>query len=100
MRSYTLLAAAESVPSSSKLPELIRIGFLVNFVDSFHAPTQVVVVEQDHCGQFSYPTIQYVPENGMIFVAYTVLFLPASMPPDCRVRRPGLGLVLITSSML
>ena len=48
---------------------------------------QVVVVEQDHCGQFSYPTIQYVPDSGMVFVAYTVLFLPASMPPDCRVSR-------------
>ena len=43
-------------------------------------------MEQDHCGQFSYPTIQYVPDSGMVFVAYTVLFLPASMPPDCRVR--------------
>ena len=44
-------------------------------------------MEQDHCGQFSYPTIQYVPTNGMVFVAYTVLFLPGSMPPDCKVRR-------------
>ena len=50
-------------------------------------PLQVVKVEQDHCGQFSYPTIQHVPDTGMVFVAYTVLFLPASMPPDCRVRR-------------
>ena len=48
--------------------------------------SQVVVIEQNPCGQFSYPTIQYVPANGRIFVAYTVLFLPASMPADCKVR--------------
>ena len=42
-------------------------------------------MEEDHCGQFSYPTIQFIPQNGMISVAYTVLFLPASMPNDCRV---------------
>lgn len=47
---------------------------------------RVGAVEGHPCGQFSYPTLQYVPEGGRIFVAYTVLFLPSKMPPDCRVR--------------
>ena len=42
-------------------------------------------VEGHPCGQFSYPTLQYVPEEGRVFVAYTVLFLPFAMSPDCKV---------------
>jgi hypothetical protein len=45
----------------------------------------VDAVEGHPCGQFSYPTLQYVPEDGRIFVAYTVLFLPSAMSPDCKV---------------
>ena len=46
---------------------------------------RVDAVEGHPCGQFSYPTLQYVPEDGRIFVAYTVLFLPSAMSPDCKV---------------
>lgn len=42
-------------------------------------------VEGHPCGQFSYPTLQYAPDTAQVFVAYTVLFLPSSMPPDCKV---------------
>lgn len=46
---------------------------------------RVGAVEGHPCGQFSYPTLEYVSEGGRIYVAYTVLFLPAAMPPNCRV---------------
>lgn len=46
---------------------------------------RVDAVEGHPCGQFSYPTLQYVPEEGRVFVAYTVLFLPSAMSPDCKV---------------
>ena len=49
---------------------------------------RVDAVEGHPCGQFSYPTLQYVPEDGRVFVAYTVLFLPSAMSPDCKVSSP------------
>ena len=54
--------------------------------------TRVAAIEGHPCGQFSYPTIQHVPEGDRIFVAYTVLFLPAKMPKECKVScRTGSG---------
>lgn len=50
---------------------------------------RVTAIEGHPCGQFSYPTIQVVPDDASVLVAYTVLFLPASMPPDCKVCCPG-----------
>lgn len=56
---------------------------------------RVAAIEGHPCGQFSYPTIQLVPDRGAVLVAYTVLFLPATMPNDCKARRPHPGEPLI-----
>lgn len=87
-----------SAPSPSYLTNLRKNGLLgatlsvlQELIGWLMPPSQVADIETDPCGQFSYPTIQYLPADGSIFVAYTNLFSPSAMSPECRVRTPMLS---------